>query len=95
MMPTQLMCDGGKVIIESGTYIEMLMRYSLMKELLRSKAVKFSIKELHSTVPYGYAIDCDDANYQNGTARGPDFRRQLCRPIPPTALLKVRNEFRD
>lgn len=61
--------DGGKVIIESGTYIGNVNAVFVDEGTAEIKGGKFSIKELHSTVPYGYVIDCDDANYQNGTAK--------------------------
>ncbi len=61
--------DGGKVIIESGTYIGNSIAVFVDEGTAEIKGGKFSVKEEHPTDPYGYVIDCDDANYQNGTAK--------------------------
>ena len=61
--------DGGKVIIESGTYVGNCHAVYVYEGDLEVKGGKFSIQQLSTNPdPYGYVINCYDANYKNGTA---------------------------
>lgn len=61
--------DGGTVIIESGTYVGNCHAVYVYDGKAEIKGGTFSIQQLSTNPdPYGYVINCYDANYKNGTA---------------------------
>lgn len=62
--------DGGKVVIEDGTYVGNVHAVYVFEGSVEIKGGKYSIQqpsELPS--PYGYVLNCYDANCKNGTAK--------------------------
>ena len=62
--------DGGKVVIEDGTYVGNVHAVYVFEGSVEIKGGKYSIQqpsELPS--PYGYVLNCYDANRKNGTAK--------------------------
>ena len=62
--------DGGKVVIEDGTYVGNIDAVYVYEGSAEIKGGKFSIQqtaELPS--PYGYVLNCYDTNRKNGTAK--------------------------
>lgn len=61
--------DGGKVIIESGTYIGNIHSVYVLQGSAEIKGGTFSVKQKYSEQqPDQFVINCFDANYKNGTA---------------------------
>lgn len=63
--------DGGKVIIESGTYKGNVHAVYVTEGEAEIKGGTFSIKQKYyddPTKPYEFVINCYDASYRNGTA---------------------------
>lgn len=63
--------DGGKVIIESGTYKGNVHAVYVTEGEAEIKGGTFSIKQKYyddPTKPYEFVINCYDASYKNGTA---------------------------
>ena len=61
--------EGGHLIIESGSYNGNRTSIYVHEGTAEIKGGKFTVQEVHPSVPYGYVIDCDNTNYQNGTAK--------------------------
>lgn len=62
--------DGGKVVIEDGTYVGNVHAVYVFEGSVEINGGKYSIQqpsELPS--PYGYVLNCYDANRKNGTAK--------------------------
>ena len=62
--------DGGTVVIEDGTYVGNVHAVYVLNGTAEIKGGKYSIQqpsELPS--PYGYVLNCYDANRKNGTAK--------------------------
>ena len=62
--------DGGKVVIEDGIYVGNVHAVYVFEGSVEIKGGKYSIQqpsELPS--PYGYVLNCYDANRKNGTAK--------------------------
>lgn len=62
--------DGGKVVIEDGTYVGNVHAVYVFEGSVEIKGGKYSIQqpsELPS--PYGYVLNCYDANCKKGTAK--------------------------
>lgn len=62
--------NGGKVVIEDGTYVGNVHAVYVFEGSVEIKGGKYSIQqpsELPS--PYGYVLNCYDANCKNGTAK--------------------------
>lgn len=62
--------DGGKVVIEDGTYVGNVHAVYVFEGSVEINGGKYSIQqpsELPS--PYGYVLNCYDANCKNGTAK--------------------------
>ena len=62
--------DGGKVVIEDGIYVGNVHAVYVFEGSVEIKGGKYSIQqpsELPS--PYGYVLNCYDANCKNGTAK--------------------------
>ena len=62
--------DGGTVVIEDGTYVGNVHAVYVLNGTAEIKGGKYSIQqpsELSS--PYGYVLNCYDANYKKGTAK--------------------------
>ena len=61
--------DGGKVIIESGTYIGNIHSVYVLQGSAEIKGGTFSVKQKYSDQqPDQFVINCFDANYKNGSA---------------------------
>ena len=61
--------DGGKVIIESGTYIGNIHSVYVLQGSAEIKGGTFSVKQKYSEQqPDQFVINCFDANYKNGSA---------------------------
>lgn len=62
--------DGGKVIIESGTYKGNVHAVYVFEGEAEIKGGTFSVKQKFQdpTKPYEFVINCYDASYRNGTA---------------------------
>lgn len=61
--------DGGKVIIESGTYIGNIHSVYVLQGSAEIKGGTFSVKQKYSDQqPDQFVINCFDANYKDGTA---------------------------
>ena len=61
--------DGGKVIIESGTYIGNIHSVYVLQGSAEIKGGTFSVKQKYSEQqPDQFVINCFDANYKDGTA---------------------------
>ena len=62
--------DGGKVVIEDGTYVGNVHAVYVQKGTAEIKGGKYSIQQPSGlSSPYGYVLNCYDANYKNGTAK--------------------------
>ena len=61
--------DGGKVVVESGTYVGNIHAVYVFDGSLEIKDGTFSVQQkFNDTYPNEYVINCYDANYKNGTA---------------------------
>ena len=62
--------DGGKVVIEDGTYVGNVHAVYVFEGSVEIKGGKYSIQQPSElTSPYGYVLNCYDANCKNGTAK--------------------------
>ena len=62
--------DGGKVVIEDGTYVGNAHAVYVFEGSVEIKGGKYSIQQPSGlSSPYGYVLNCYDANYKNGTAK--------------------------
>ena len=62
--------NGGKVVIEDGTYVGNIHAVYVQKGTAEIKGGKYSIQQPSGlSSPYGYVLNCYDANYKNGTAK--------------------------
>ena len=62
--------DGGKVVIEDGTYVGNVHAVYVYEGTAEIKGGKYSIQQLSELPsPYGYVLNCYDANRKNGTAK--------------------------
>ena len=62
--------DGGKLVIEGGEYVGNMDAVYVYEGAAEIKGGKFSIQQLSENPdPYGYILNCYDANYKNGSAK--------------------------
>ena len=62
--------DGGKVVIEDGTYVGNAHAVYVFEGSVEIKGGKYSIQQPSGLPsPYGYVLNCYDANRKNGTAK--------------------------
>lgn len=62
--------DGGTVVIEDGTYVGNVHAVYVLNGTAEIKGGKYSIQQPSGlSSPYGYVLNCYDANYKNGTAK--------------------------
>ncbi len=62
--------DGGKVVIEDGTYVGNVHAVYVFEGSVEIKGGKYSIQQPSELAsPYGYVLNCYDANCKNGTAK--------------------------
>lgn len=62
--------DGGKVVIEDGTYVGNVHAVYVFEGSVEIKGGKYSIQQPSGLPsPYGYVLNCYDANRKNGTAK--------------------------
>ena len=62
--------DGGKLVIEDGTYVGNVHAVYVYEGTAEIKGGKYSIQQLSSNPdPYGYVLNCYDKNRENGTAK--------------------------
>lgn len=62
--------DGGKVVIEDGTYVGNVHAVYVFEGTAEIKGGKYSIQQPSGLPsPYGYVLNCYDANCKNGTAK--------------------------
>lgn len=62
--------DGGKVVIEDGTYVGNVHAVYVFEGTAEIKGGKYSIQQPSNLPsPYGYVLNCYDANRRNGTAK--------------------------
>ena len=62
--------DGGTVVIEDGTYVGNVHAVYVYEGTAEIKGGKYSIQQPSGlSSPYGYVLNCYDANYKNGTAK--------------------------
>lgn len=62
--------DGGKVVIEDGTYVGNVHAVYVFEGTAEIKGGKYSIQQPSGLPsPYGYVLNCYDANRKNGTAK--------------------------
>ena len=62
--------DGGKVVIEDGTYVGNAHAVYVFEGSVEIKGGKYSVQQPSGlSSPYGYVLNCYDANYKNGTAK--------------------------
>lgn len=62
--------DGGKVVIEDGTYVGNVHAVYVFEGSVEIKGGKYSIQQPSGLPsPYGYVLNCYDANCKNGTAK--------------------------
>ena len=62
--------DGGKLVIEDGTYVGNVHAVYVYEGTAEIKGGKYSIQQLSSNPdPYGYVLNCYDKNRKNGTAK--------------------------
>ena len=62
--------DGGKVVIEDGTYVGNAHAVYVFEGSVEIKGGKYSIQQPSGlSSPYGYVLNCYDANYKNSTAK--------------------------
>ncbi len=62
--------DGGKLVIEGGEYVGNMDAVYAYEGTVEINGGKFSIQQLSENPdPYGYILNCYDANYKNGSAK--------------------------
>ena len=62
--------DGGKLVIEDGTYVGNAHAVYVYEGTAEIKGGKYSIQQLSSNPdPYGYVLNCYDKNRENGIAK--------------------------
>ena len=62
--------DGGKLVIEGGEYVGNMDAVYVYEGAAEIKGGKFYIQQLSENPdPYGYILNCYDANYKNGSAK--------------------------
>ena len=62
--------DGGKVVIEDGTYVGNVHAVYVYEGTAEIKGGKYSIQQQSSNPdPYGYVLNCYDKNRENGIAK--------------------------
>ena len=62
--------DGGKLVIEDGTYVGNVHAVYVYEGTAEIKGGKYSIQQLSSNPdPYGYVLNCYDKNRKNGIAK--------------------------
>ena len=62
--------DGGKVVIEDGTYVGNVHAVYVYEGTAEIKGGKYSIQQLSELPsPYGYVLNCYDKNRENGIAK--------------------------
>lgn len=62
--------DGGKVVIEDGTYVGNVHAVYVYEGAAEIKGGKYSIQQLSELPsPYGYVLNCYDKNRENGIAK--------------------------
>ena len=62
--------DGGNLVIEGGEYVGNMDAVYVFEGTVEIKGGKFSIQQLSENPdPYGYVLNCYDANYKNSTAK--------------------------
>ena len=62
--------DGGKLVIEDGTYVGNAHAVYVYEGTAEIKGGKYSIQQLSSNPdPYGYVLNCYDKNRKNGIAK--------------------------
>lgn len=62
--------DGGQVVIEDGTYVGNVHAVYVFEGTAEIKGGKYSIQQPSGLPsPYGYVLNCYDANRKNGTAK--------------------------
>lgn len=62
--------DGGKVVIEDGNYVGNIHAVYVYEGTAEIKGGKYSIQQTSGLPsPYGYVLNCYDANRKNGTAK--------------------------
>lgn len=63
--------DGGKVVIEDGTYVGNIHAVYVQKGTAEIKGGKYSIQQTYpeAAKAYGFVLNCYDANRKNGTAK--------------------------
>lgn len=62
--------DGGKVIVEDGTYVGNAHTVYVYEGTAEIRGGKYSIQQTSGLPsPYGYVLNCYDANRKNGTAK--------------------------
>lgn len=62
--------DGGTVVIEDGTYVGNIHAVYVYEGTAEIKGGKYSIQQTSGLPsPYGYVLNCYDANRKNGTAK--------------------------
>ena len=62
--------NGGTVVIEDGTYVGNVHAVYVLNGTAEIKGGKYSIQQPSGlSSPYGYVLNCYDANYKNGTAK--------------------------
>ena len=62
--------DGGNLVIEGGEYVGNMDAVYVFEGTVEIKGGKFSIQQLSENPdPYGYVLNCYDANYKNGTSK--------------------------
>ena len=62
--------DGGKVIVEGGTYVGNAHTVYVYEGTAEIRGGKYSIQQTSGLPsPYGYVLNCYDANRKNGTAK--------------------------
>ena len=63
--------DGGKVVIEDGTYVGNIHAVYVQKGTAEIKGGKYSVQQTYpdAAKAYGFVLNCYDANRENGTAK--------------------------
>lgn len=62
--------DGGNLVIEGGEYVGNMDAVYAYEGTVEINGGKFSIQQLSENPdPYGYILNCYDANYKNGSAK--------------------------
>ena len=62
-------CDGGMLIIESGTYIGNISSVYVHSGIAYINGGYYKVQQISGINGYGETINCYDANFKNGTAK--------------------------